>query len=111
MDRGAGRGAVHGVRVAESDMTEHIALGVVQILGAGEKYNDPVGGCRGQGLGMNHFLQCPRDTRTFSVFTGGHLIKSLSQPGDGVSSLCQGSWNLGEKARGDIEIKVCHSLG
>lgn len=33
----------------------------------------------------------PRDTQTFSVFTGGHLIKNVSQPGDGVYSLCQGS--------------------
>ena len=36
MDRGAWRGTAHGVRVAESDTTEHIALGVVQILVAGE---------------------------------------------------------------------------
>lgn len=44
------------------------------------------------------------------LLVGGHLIKNLSQPGAGVCSFCQGPQNLGEKARGDIKIKVCNIL-
>ena len=73
VDRGAWQATVHGVRVAKSQTrlsTYHWVL--CRSLGQGGyiEIKTQQEGDGGQDLEMNYFFKCPRDTQTFSVFTG-----------------------------------------
>lgn len=41
----------------------------------------------GEGVGRSYFLKFPHYTHTFSVFTGGYLLRVYPQPGMCIQSL------------------------